>query len=192
MNDMKRSSKITLIVIGAIIFLAGLYTYSVTQKNAQSTLNNSDAGASLAVKEGESAYTDMEGGQIAINENLGKILVVNSWASWCPACAGELPDLAKLGQEFSDKNVKVLAINRAEPRTTAVAFLSGLNAVDGLQLVLDPDDKFYTTNDGYAMPETIFYDPKGNIIFHQHGRMSYEEMKTRTESIVSQSAVQNN
>jgi hypothetical protein len=38
------------------------------------------------------------------------------------------------------------------------------------------------------MPETLFYDTQGNIVFHQRGRMTYEEMKTQTESVVNQSA----
>jgi len=187
---MERSSAITLVGITVIILLVGFYAYSVTQKNTQEKLNSSDAATSLTTKEGESAYTDMQGGQLAIDEHLGKILVVNSWASWCPACADELPDLAKLGEEFAGKNVKVLAINRAEPKSTASAFLTSINAVAGLQLVLDTDDKFYVSINGYSMPETLFYDVQGNIVFHKRGQMSYEEMKVRTESIVSQSNTQ--
>jgi cytochrome c biogenesis protein CcmG/thiol:disulfide interchange protein DsbE len=122
-----------------------------------------------------------------IDENLGKILVVNSWASWCPACADELPDLATLGEEFSDKNVKVLAINRAEPKSTATVFLASINATDGLQLVLDPGDKFYASVGGFAMPETIFYDPQGNVILHVRGQMTYQEMRAQTELMVNQS-----
>jgi len=184
---MERSSKITLAVIIGIIILVGVYAYSVTHENAQSTLMKSEAGTSLVTEQGESAYTDIEGNPIAIDENLGHILIINSWASWCPACANELPDLAKLGEEFANKNVKVLAINRAEPKSTASAFLASVSAVDGLQLVLDPTDKFYSSISGYAMPETLFYDPQGNIVFHQRGQMTYEEMKVQTELIINQS-----
>lgn len=188
MSDMERSSKITLAVIVSIIFLVGIYAYYVTQESTQSALNKSEAGTALITKQGESAYTDLDGNLTAINENLGKVLVVNSWASWCPACANELPDLAQLGEEFANENVKVIAINRAEPKTTAVAFLTSINAVEGLQLVLDPSDKFYSSNNGYAMPETLFYDTEGNIIFHQRGQMTYQEMKDKTESVLNLTA----
>jgi len=188
MSIMERSSKITLAIILGTIVIVSSYTYFVTQKSAQTALNISEAGASLITEQGESAYTDINGEPVAIDENLGKVLVVNSWASWCPACANELPNLAKLGEEFKNKNVKVLAINRAEPKSTASAFLTSVSAVAGLQLVMDPDDKFYSSIDGYAMPETIFYDPQGNIILHKRGQMTYQEMRVQTESMVNQSA----
>jgi len=185
---MERSNFITLSVIVSIIAGLGFYAYLVTQKNTQVTLDTSAAGTALGSEQGEFAYTDIEGNPIAISENLGKILVVNSWASWCPACANELPDLAKLGDEYAEKNVVVLAINRAEPKTTAAAYLTSINAVDGLQLVLDPNDKFYTSIDGFAMPETLFYDPKGNVIFHQRGAMTYQEIKAQVDSLIQQTS----
>jgi len=181
---MERSSKFTLAIIISTVVVVGLYTYSVTQKSIQSELTESEAGVSFTTEPGESAYTDIDGNPVAIDEYLGKILVVNSWASWCPACADELPNFAKLGDEFADKNVKVLAINRAEPKTTAIAFLKSVDAVKGVQLVLDPGDKFYSSVGGYAMPETLFYDEAGDVVFRKRGGMTYQEMKAQTQAIV--------
>lgn len=185
---MERSSKITLAVIISVIALVGSYTYIISQHSSQEKLIKSEAGTSLVIEEGQSAYTDIQGNEIAIAENLGNVLVVNSWASWCPSCANQLPDLARLGNEFADKNVKVLAINRAEPKTTAVAFLTSISALDGIQLVLDPGDTFYSSIDGYAMPETLFYDAQGKIILQKRGLMTYEEIKEQIELILNQSS----
>lgn len=183
---MERSSKITLAIIGTIIFIMGTYTYYVTQVEKESALNTSEAGTSLRTTAGESAYTDVDGNPVSIDEHLGKVLVVHSWASWCPTCAAQLMNLAQLSDSFAEEDMKVLAINRAEPQSTVLAFLSSIDAVDGVQLVLDPDDKFYRSIQGYAMPETLFYDPQGNIVFHQRGEMTYEDMKAKTQSIMDQ------
>jgi len=185
---MERSSKITLAVILSVVLALALYAYYVTQKNTQTELNTSEAGVALKTQAGKAAYTDIDGNPVAIDEYLGKILVVNSWASWCPQCAQELPNLAQLGQEFAAQDVKVLAINRAEPKSTAAAYLAQVNATAGLQLVLDPGDRFYASITGFAMPETVFYDPEGNMIYHHRGAMSYQQMKSQVEAAISQSA----
>jgi thiol-disulfide isomerase/thioredoxin len=185
---MERSSKITLTVIICIVALVGTYTFYVTQKNDQLTISESGAGASLNTEQGESAYTDIDGNLVAVDEHLGEILVVNSWASWCPFCANELPDLARLGREYADKNVTVLAINRAEPNTTAMAFLKNIDATEGLQLILDSDDRFYSSIDGFTMPETVFYDTQGNVVFHKRGMLNYEEMKMNVEAVLNAEA----
>jgi thiol-disulfide isomerase/thioredoxin len=185
---MERSGKITLVIIISFIIAVAVITFFVSQKNTQSALSSSEAGTSLTTQAGQSPYTDIDGNPVAIDENLGSVLVVSSWASWCPSCAEQLPDLALLGEEFADRDVKVLAINRAEPKTTAVAFLKSIRATEGLQLVLDPDDRFYASIDGYAMPEILFYDPQGSVVFHQRGIMTYEQLKSQTELMLAQDA----
>jgi thiol-disulfide isomerase/thioredoxin len=185
---MERSSKITLAVIMGIILVMGAYAYYVTKLGSQSALNTSEAGTALRTEQGESAYTDIAGNPVAIDEHLGKVLVVHSWASWCPTCGTQLVKLAQLGEGFATEDMKVLAVNRAEPKSTATAFLASIDAVNGLQLVLDPGDKFYKSINGYAMPETLFYDTKGNVVFHKRGEMTYEEMETQTQSIIDEAA----
>jgi thiol-disulfide isomerase/thioredoxin len=179
---MERSGKITLAVLVIIVLLVSAATYYVLQKRTQAKYDNSQAGASLQTKEGQSPYTDIDGNPVALEDYLGQTLVVYSWASWCPFCAQELPDLAQLGKEFAEKNVQVLAINRAEPSATAEAFLQSIDAVDGLMLVLDPDDRFYESIEGFTMPETIFYDTEGNIVLHKRGTMTYQEMQQHTQA----------
>jgi thiol-disulfide isomerase/thioredoxin len=182
---MNRSNIITLICIIVIIILAGCITYAVKQKNSKSTMNASEAGVALKTQVGASAYTDIEGNPVALDDFLGKVLIVNSWASWSPFGAKELPSLAKLGEEFADTEVQVLAINRAEPGTTAQAFLNSIEATDGLLLILDPDDRYYESIGGFSMPETVFYDVDGNISFHKRGFMTYEEMRGYTQDALN-------
>jgi thiol-disulfide isomerase/thioredoxin len=183
-NTMERSGKITLVVLVIVVLLMAAATYYVVEKRTQAKYDNSQAGASLQTKEGQSPYTDIAGNPVALEDYLGQTLVVYSWASWCPFCAQELPNLAQLGREFADDNVHVLAINRAEPSTTAEAFLQSIDAVDGLMLVLDPDDRFYESIAGFTMPETVFYNPEGTVVLHKRGTMTYQELVQNTQKAI--------
>lgn len=174
---LQKDKFVTLTVIGVVVLLALAYTGFVVHKAALERAANNPANNSLKTAEGVEPYTDMSGEMVSLSTEVGKVLVVNSWASWSPDSSKELPALAQLANKYQNQQVSVLAINRAEPRTTAERFLATVGASDGVRLILDPDDHFYKSIAGYAMPETIFYDKKGNVVHQQHGVMTPEEME---------------
>lgn len=105
----------------------------------------------------------------------GRPLVINSWAVWCPFCKQELPDFAALQGEFPD--IVVIAIDRAEPVDTVRAYTDGLGITNKMTFLLDPGDGFYKSIGGFSMPETIFVDEGGRIVFQKRGPMTLEEMR---------------
>jgi thiol-disulfide isomerase/thioredoxin len=167
---------VTLGIIGAIVLIALAYTWNVIHKAALEKVGDNPVATSLSAQEGQAPYTDMLGNELSLTNEFGNVLVVNSWASWSPDSAKELSAFSQLAQKYADKGVKVLAINRAEPKTTAERFLRTIGA-DGVQLILDPDDRFYHSIGGYAMPETVIYDVDGNVFYHHHGIMTAEQME---------------
>ncbi|SPE33683.1 C-type cytochrome biogenesis protein ResA (Thioredoxin) [Burkholderiales bacterium] len=53
---------------------------------------------------------DADGHAQSLSQWRGKILVVNFWATWCAPCVAEMPDLDKLQQEYSERNVAIIGI----------------------------------------------------------------------------------
>ncbi len=49
-------------------------------------------------------------GQMSLDELRGKVVMVNFWASWCPACRSELPDIASLYRDYKDRGFEVLGV----------------------------------------------------------------------------------
>jgi thiol-disulfide isomerase/thioredoxin len=64
--------------------------------------------AALAV---DMPLTAMDGSQDNLKHYQGKWLVVNYWATWCPPCISEMPELQSFHDEHSSKNAMVLGIN---------------------------------------------------------------------------------
>ncbi len=188
MTSLLRKDKVvTLFVIGTIVLAGVAYTWSVLQKAALERAQNNPAAHSFKTETGQTPFTDMAGNTLSLTDQVGSVLVVNSWASWSPDSAVELPVLEKIAMEFKDRNVKVLAVNRAEPQSTAERFLRVIGATDGVELVLDPDDRYYRSIAGYAMPETVFYDTKGNVVYHHHGTLTYEQVREYVTTALSAS-----
>lgn len=123
-------------------------------------------------------FSSYGGGEVSLSRFRGKPIIVNAWASWCPFCVEELPDFISLQGEFKDK-VTIIAVNRAESPATAKNYTDGRGLTEKLVFLLDPADSFYQAIGGFSMPETIFVDKEGKIIFHKRGPMSLEEMRRK-------------
>ncbi|MBI2612315.1 TlpA family protein disulfide reductase [Candidatus Kaiserbacteria bacterium] len=173
----------TFILIAAVIIIAG-GVYLLGGSGSQQPVSlgeNSAASPENAAASGERlpalTLKDYEGNDVNLTGFSGKALIVNSWAAWCPFCRQELPDFAALQKEFPD--LAVIAVDRAESLATAKRYSDELSVTGKLVLLLDPSDSFYKAIGGFTMPETIFVDKEGAIVFHKRGPMSLSEMREK-------------
>lgn len=171
-----RSTIITISVLIAVLLIAGWYTFireSSEKLSPQDTAGNVFLASELTLE-------DLEGRPVSLEQFRGKAVVVSSWASWCPSCMDELPNLSALSQLYNPDDVVVLAINRAETLTQIDAYKKEIGALPGVLLLKDDTDSFYRFIDGFTVPETVFYDADGSVVFHKRGPMTLDEMRLRT------------
>lgn len=160
------------IFIGITIFIGVLFIFN----NLNPASDNFDQVPQFSLK-------DYNGNEIELEDLQGKILVINSWAVWCPFCREELSDFIKLQQEFQEEII-VIAINRAESLEKGKGFTDSIGITDEIIFLLDPSDSFYASIGGFSMPETLFVDRQGNIKIHKRGPMQFEEMKEKIISLL--------
>ena len=165
--------KIALLIIVLVIMIGAFFTYSILEKNS---VKNAPAYDALTTDEESAEFTDLEGNEVTLIDELGNILIVTSWASWSPQSKDDLVLLGSLVDDYGD-TISVVAINRAEDKDTSERFLKHIGVEEKVQLVLDPDDSYYDSIDGYAMPETIIYDKEGEVVLHVRGPMVEERVK---------------
>ena len=101
----------------------------------------------------------------------GKVVLVNFWATWCPPCRKEMPDMEKLYREFRPKGFIVLAISD-EDRATVDGFLKKQNYT--FPVLLDPDRKVHTAFDVEGIPKSFLFD--------RNGKLAAQTIDMRTES----------
>ena len=164
---MKQTSLITLGILVVVVFALGLGVYFAQVRDTERTLIESSAGAAFNPTS-TASYTDLVGNSVSLQDKLGKHTVVFSWASWCPSCGEDLLRLSVLAEKFPD--IDFVAINRAEPASTANRFLSQYQT-SNVDIVLDGQDHFFSSQGGYAMPELIVYDEKGSVVAHERGEV---------------------
>lgn len=160
------------VIIGAFIFIV-----FPRDRNMDTGTSDFDAFASIAL-------ADYDGNSVALEKFRGKSLVINSWAAWCPFCRQELPDFAAFQKEFP--GITVIAIDRQEPLETAKGYTDRLGISDDMVFLLDPGDEFYKNIGGFSMPETVFLDKSGAIVFHKRGPMTLDEMRSAVRQYLEQ------
>jgi thiol-disulfide isomerase/thioredoxin len=127
--------------------------------------------------------SDYNGNPVHLYDYRRQVLIAYAWASWCPYCGSEIEGLAQLKAKYGD-NVQIVAINRAEPLSVARAFTNGLTDTTGVVFLLDSNDAFFKDIGGYAMPEMVFIDSSGNIIYHQRGPIQMSDVETEIEKLL--------
>lgn len=174
---MKRSTVITFGILFIIVVVMMIVTVLILRNDARVGLEQSAAGVALQASS-TAAYTDLSGAPLSLATYIGSPLVVLSFASWCPTCADQIRALNAVAAERPD--VTFMAINRAEPATTVERFLSyhQIEATDKVLIVLDARDHFYQSVKGYAAPETVFFNEKGEIVAHLRGDISADTLRT--------------
>lgn len=178
----RKEQVVTFSIIAVLLIAAAFYTLSVIKKERAIQVRNNPATQAFNVAEGTNPYTDLAGNSLNLDSHLGTVVVVNSWASWSPHSQTELPLLSTIADDYRDKEVRFLAINRSESKESAERFLRSIGVGESIELVLDTDDKFYTSIAGYAMPETVVYDKKGNVVYHARGVVDTEILRTYIQS----------
>lgn len=186
-NNMTQT-KVTIITAAVMIgiLLIGAITILVlSDRQEKRELAASDAAGALTSSTTNSQYTDFAGNPANLDQYLGQVLVVTSWASWSPFSSAELTLLAEVAETYTEDGVIVIAINRAEAKSVAESYLRTIGVSDQVKLIVDSDDRYYRSIDGYTMPETVFYDRKGNVVVHQRGRLTNGEAVAYIEQVLS-------
>ena len=99
--------------------------------------------------------------------DLNKVLVLNLWATWCGPCREEMPDLAKIQEEYGNDDFEVFALNvDRNGGDKPQKFLESIKATS-LNLYLDPANKsfqnFRSKGLVFGLPTTMIVDPKGCV-----------------------------
>jgi thiol-disulfide isomerase/thioredoxin len=179
---LSRSGVMTLVVMVLIVALGIAYFIFRDQSLVQKHKNTPAAKALIV--DSDSSFTDLNNNKTSLNSDFGKVIVVMSWASWCPQCGADLEALGNIAKDYQGKKVSVLAINRAEDKYSAERFLATLHVAPELRIILDPTDHYFLHSDGYAMPETIIFRPDGTEALHQHGDIQNDELRKAIDELL--------
>lgn len=104
---------------------------------------------------------DLEGESWHLQELRGKIVLVNFWATWCPPCRKEMPDLQALFDKYKGQGLIVLSISDEEA-AKVTPFIKQQNIT--YPIVLDPGDKVHELYRVDGIPKSFVYNRDGQLV----------------------------
>jgi peroxiredoxin len=104
--------------------------------------------------------TDLQGKAWTLKALRGKVVLVNFWATWCPPCRKELPDLQALYTRFKARGLVVLGISD-EDAAKVQPFVAQHDMT--YPVLLDPGRKVNKLFEVQGIPRTFIYDRSGKL-----------------------------
>ena len=118
---------------------------------------------------------DLNGKEVSLSDFKGKKVFLNFWASWCPPCKAEMPDIEKLYEETKDSDLIILAINLGETKNTTKSFID--NNKYNFKVLLDSDQSVANQYSITAIPTSFFIDKEGYIVSTVRSSLTIDDMK---------------
>ena len=107
------------------------------------------------------SLTDINRKIVHLSDYAEKTVLINAWATWCPPCKAEMPDLNAYYQAHQDEGFVILAVNAGDPASTAAAFASEKGLA--FPVLLDPNASFLTSLGIRSYPTSILIGKDGVV-----------------------------
>ncbi|WP_297719418.1 TlpA disulfide reductase family protein [Intestinimonas sp.] len=131
--------------------------------------------------------TDAEGTEVKLSDYVGKPIVLNFWASWCPPCKSEMPDFHDAWEEL-DGEVQFLMVNATdggrETVETAKEYVEGQGF--SFPVLFDTGMEAASAYGAYSLPTTYFIDAEGYVVAGAKGAIDRDTLQKGIDLIYTE------
>lgn len=117
----------------------------------------------------------LEGPNLRLQEQRGKVVLLNFWATWCGPCREEMPQLNKLFEKYKPLGFTLLGVNVDEDSRNAAGVATQLGVK--FPVLLDSDKRVSKLYQLSTMPSTVMIDRDGRVRFLTRGYKSGTELE---------------
>ncbi len=175
-------SKRSWILLGSVLPVLSLFALfgwaAVKSGGTPGSLGiNNDFGEVRIAQEPARAFSLelMDGSTLTLSDLRGKVVMINFWASWCPPCRQEAPDLVEVYREYADQPVEFVGVDIWDRPEDALEYIDQyrVNYPNGV------DDKGTIAIDYgvRGIPETFFINSQGVLVKKFAGPISADKLR---------------
>ena len=127
----------------------------------------------------EYAARTLDGDTVSLAELRGQAVLLNVWATWCPPCRKEMPDLQALHEELGPRGLNVVgvSIDAAGADEIVREFLDEYGIT--YTILRDSDERVSSAFPAQGVPITVLIDPKGTIVWRHLGPLTADQPDLR-------------
>ncbi|MGA9289936.1 MAG: redoxin domain-containing protein [Anaerobacillus sp.] len=162
-------------IVLAVALGWGIYSAVIADPSVGTEINDKAADFTL---------TTLDGKEVSLSDYKGKPVFLNFWATWCPPCKEEMPDI----QSFSDvhgEDVTVISVNftKFEPNKKAIPTFVESNHLQ-FPILMDREGKVgENLYQVISMPTSFMIDSEGIIREKRVGPLTLEDMESWLDNV---------
>ena len=150
-----------LLIVAAVLAIAGALAYALTEKPAAPA----------------STFTTLEGKSITLNDLRGKIVLVNFWATSCPGCVKEMPDLVETYKQYKGRGFEIVAVAMSYDPPNYVANFAKTRQLP-FPVALDVNGEHaHAFGDVQLTPTSFIIGKDGSILEQKLGELDFVKLK---------------
>lgn len=140
------------------------------------TLGQSSQAPELAIR-------DLRGRTVRVSDYKGKVVLINFWATWCPPCRAEMPDLVKMQREYGKRGLQVIGITYPPETLREVRQFTRKLRIN-YPVALGTKETKSLFDQSETLPLTIVIDRDGNIRDRIEGILLPEEFEQKIKPLL--------
>lgn len=129
----------------------------------------------INVAASEFVFKDMQGGVQRLSDYKGKWVLVNFWATWCPPCLEEIPDLVEMHNARKASDFVVIGIAMSSSMDSVNAFAKQMEI--SYPIVFGDEKTAAQIGKVVALPTSYLYDPTGKLVSYQAGMVTRADIE---------------
>lgn len=166
-----------------------------TDTEAENPADPADSPEAETVPAPDFTLEDQYGNVHTMADYKGKTIFLNFWATWCPPCRAEMPEIQEIYEEYGENQSDVIILGVASPNTgregnveSITAFLEENNYT--YPVVMDDGGSLAYYYGISAYPTTFMIDSSGNVYGYVTGQITKDIMQSIIEQTMNASSTQ--
>lgn len=139
----------------------------------------SGPGLSEGISEGDLApdfrLETLDGNQMSLQDQRGKVVLINFWATWCDPCRAEIPDIEAVYQARQDEGFTVLGVNSHETPGSIAPFANWMGI--SYPILIDENGRVEKTYRLVGLPMSLIVDQEGIIQVRHVGLLTQAQLE---------------
>ena len=164
----KQKSPLPLILIGVglIVIAVAFVIFTPKTETTDGTVNYPAPELTLV---------DIQGNTVSLVDYRGQWVLVNNWATWCPPCRAEMPELNAYYQAHKDEGFVLIGISAGDSEDQVTDFAETF-AIQ-FPMWVDPQQAALSAFRMTALPNSFVIDPQGNVRLVWTGAVTVETLE---------------
>jgi peroxiredoxin len=156
------------LLVAASLLLGGLILSREDSQNKTPSLSENDLLERFSIEKFDKkivapdfSLQDLNGRTVRLRDLRGKVVFLNFWATWCPSCKLEMPQMMELEKEFSELGLVILTVNFQEEAESVKEFFIQHHLA--FTTVLDRRSEVFGMYQSWSLPTTYLISRNGEI-----------------------------